>query len=68
MILFEKFPRNVKSNNWKTAGQEQNKKKMPLAVAAEKMPLELAAASRPRPSTGLDAGVQCIFRNMFNMV
>ena len=25
-----------------------------------KMPLELAAASRPTPSTGLDAGVQCI--------
>ena len=36
---------------------------MPLAVAAETMPLELAVTSRPRPgpSTGLVAGVQRIF-------
>ena len=38
-------------------------KVLPLAVAAETMPLELAVTSRPRPgpSTGLVAGVQRIF-------
>ena len=60
MILFEKFLKKSEQNTgncWTGA-----KKVLPLAVAAEKMPLELAAASRPRPSTGLDAGVQCIFQ------
>ena len=61
MILFRKFPRKLNNISGKLLGR--NKKiVLPLAVAAEKMPLELAAASRPRPSTGLDAGVQCNFQ------
>ena len=61
MILFRKFPRKLNKISGKLLGRNK-KKVLPLAVAAEKMPLELAAASRPRPSTGLDAGVQCIFQ------
>ena len=69
VTLFEKFPKQPNKINGKQLGRSK-KKVLPLAVAAETMPLDLAVTSRPKPgpSTGLGAVVQCIFRNMFSMV
>ena len=63
MSLFRKCSKKSKKINGKLLGRVK-KKVLPLAVAAETMPLELAATSRPRagPSTSLVAGVQCIFQ------
>ena len=67
--LFRKCSKKSNKINGKLLGRVK-KKVLPLAVAAETMPLELAVTSRPRPgpSTGLVAGVHHIFRHVFNMV
>ena len=58
-----KFPRKLNKFIRKLLGIDK-KKVLPLAVAAEIMPLELAVRSRPRPgpSTGLVAVVPRIFQ------
>ena len=69
VILLRKFPRKLNKSSGKLL--DRNKKRiLPLAVAAETMPLELAVTSRPRPgpSTGLVAGVQRIFQKYVYMV
>ena len=54
MILFEKFPEKSNIITGQLLDRSKNKFCRWRGLR-KKMPLELAAASRPRPSTGLDA-------------
>ena len=58
--------RAAEANGFSGISTQENRQDpfLPLAVAAETMPLELAVTSRPRagPSTGLVPGVQRIFQ------
>ena len=65
LILSRKFPRKFDKISGKLLGRNK-KKVLPLSVAAETMPLELAVTSRPRPgpSTGLVPAVECIFQKI----